>query len=87
MTAQETVMRARLVRSWLSPQCRVCGAAAGVACDERGDGPDGLVRVDRRPRLVVHSARMADAVAGDADGKAWTVAQFGRRTIPAVLAG
>ena len=80
-------LRARLHAAWRSPSCPVCGAPAGRACAEEFDpaARDGLVCINRRPRVLIHAARMAAAITSGAADRDWTVTQFGSGHVPAIL--
>jgi len=85
--AADAELRARLHAAWRSPSCPVCGAPAGRACAEEFDpaARDGLVCINRRPRVLIHAARMAAAITSGAADRDWTVTQFGSGHVPAIL--
>jgi hypothetical protein len=87
LSAADAELRARLHAAWQSPSCPVCGAPAGRACAATfdPDAVDGLVCISRRPRVLIHAARMAEAVTSGAADQDWTVTQFGSGHVPAIL--
>lgn len=67
--------RAVLIAAFAAQPCRDCGAAPHEHCDLSVIAE--AVRIDRRPdQLVLHSARIADAVSAGAADMGLVAAQF-----------
>jgi hypothetical protein len=67
--------RAALVASFLARPCPACPAAAGERCDLSVIAE--AVRIDPRPdQLVLHSARIADAISAGTADPGLVAAQF-----------
>jgi hypothetical protein len=71
----DAVKRAAMTASLMSVTCPDCNAAPGIPCDY-GVATE-MVRIDRLPHLlVIHSARIADAIEAGAARRADVLAQF-----------
>jgi hypothetical protein len=72
-----------LIAGVLSVPCELCGAPPGCGC-----GPvfAEMVRLAKSPPLVVHTGRMASAIAAGAVSRHAVVAQFQGNPLPAAVA-